>query len=67
MATVAGETFVIVTGPETREQAVAAHRMLSVPNAMLTLVLGGDHLKDGVCTIHRALACQQLTEHVAVD
>jgi hypothetical protein len=65
VATVSGETSVIVTGPETHKHAVAAHRMLTVPNAMLTLVLGGDHLKDGVSTIHRALACQQLTEHVA--
>ncbi len=65
VAKVSGETSVIVTGPETHEHAVAAHRMLSVPNAMLTLVLGGDHLKDGVSTIHRALDCQELTEHVA--
>ena len=65
VATVSGETSVMVTGPETHQHAVAAHRMLSVPNAMLTLVLGGDHLKDGVSTIHRALDCQQLSEHVA--
>jgi hypothetical protein len=65
VATVSGETSVIVTGPETHEHAVAAHRMLSVPNAMLTLVLGGDHLEDGVSTIQRALACRQLTDHVA--
>ena len=65
VATVSGETSVMVTGPETKEHAVAAHRMLSVPNAMLTLVLGGDHLKDGVSTIHRALDCQELNEHVA--
>jgi len=65
MATMSGETSVIVTGPETREHAVAAHRMLSIPNAMLTLVLGGDHLEDGVSTIRRALDCEQLTEHVA--
>ena len=60
-----GETSVIVTGPETTEHAIAAHRMLSVPNAMLTLVLGGDHLRDGIDTIHRALDCAQLNEHVA--
>ncbi|MGC5172134.1 hypothetical protein ACLQ2Q_15940 [Microbacterium sp. DT81.1] len=65
VVTMSGETSVIVTGPETKEHAVAAHRMLSVPNAMLTLVLGGDHLEDGVSTIRRALDCQQLTEHVA--
>ena len=65
MVTISGETSVIVTGPESKEHAVAAHRMLSVPNAMLTLVLGGDHLEDGVSTIRRALDCQQLTEHVA--
>lgn len=64
IATVSGETSVIVTGPETHEHAVAAHRMLSVPNAMLTLVIGGDHLKDGVSTIKRALDCPQLHEHV---
>jgi hypothetical protein len=65
MATISGATSVIVTGPETKEHAVAAHRMLSVPNAMLTLVLGGDHLEDGVSTIRRAVDCQQLTKHVA--
>jgi hypothetical protein len=65
VAKISGETSVIVTGPETHEHAVAAHRMLSVPNAMLALVLGGDHLRDGVSTIHRALDCQQLTDHVA--
>ena len=65
VAKISGETSVIVTGPENHEHAVAAHRMLGVPNAMLTLVLGGDHLKDGVSTIHRALDCQQLTDHVA--
>jgi len=31
---------------------------------MLTLVIGGDHLKDGVSTIKRALDCPQLHEHV---
>jgi hypothetical protein len=65
IATVSGETSVMVTGPENHEHAVAAHRMLSVPNAMVTLVIGGDHLKDGVSTIHRALDCPQLSEHVA--
>jgi hypothetical protein len=64
IAMVSGETSVMVTGPENHEHAVAAHRMLSVPNAMLTLVIGGDHLKDGVSTIKRALDCQQLHEHV---
>jgi hypothetical protein len=63
--TASGETSVIVTGPETTEHAIAAHRMLSVPNAMLTMVLGGDHLRDGIDTIHRALDCAQLNEHVA--
>ncbi len=63
--TASAETSVIVTGPETSKHAVAALRMLSVPNAMLTMVLGGDHLRDGVDTIHRALDCPQLNDHVA--
>lgn len=64
-ATVSAETSVMITGPETHAHAVAAHRMLTVPNAMLTLVLGGDHLTDGVAAIQSALSCEQLSEHVA--
>jgi hypothetical protein len=45
--------------------ARAAAHVLSTPDALLTLVLGGDHLKDGVDAVKAALGNPVLRPHFA--
>lgn len=60
-----GKTTVLVTGIESASHAAAAHKLLKDPQAHLVLVLGGDHLKDGVKAIEEALKDPTLAPHYA--
>jgi hypothetical protein len=62
---VSGETTVMVTPPVDVAHAEAAMKILSTPDALLTLVLGGDHLKEGIAAIHTALKNPVLRPHFA--
>jgi hypothetical protein len=63
---VTGETTVMVGPAENKEHANAALKVLSTPDAHLTLVLGGDHLADGVEAIQSAVADPVLRPHYAM-
>jgi hypothetical protein len=60
-----GETTVIVTPAFDSDHAQAAYKVLASPDALLTMVLGGDHLADGIDTIHSALKNPVLRPHFA--
>lgn len=62
---VAGSASVLVTAPVTADHAVAAHRILTTPDAHLVLAIGGDHLTDGIAAIETALADPTLRPHFA--
>lgn len=62
---VEGSADVIVTAAADRAHAEAALKVLSSPDALLTLALGGDHLTDGVEAIGAALANPVLRPHYA--
>jgi hypothetical protein len=62
---VTGETSVMVTSVADEAHAQAALKVLSTPDALLTLVLGGDHLKDGIEAIQTALQNPVLRPHFA--
>jgi hypothetical protein len=64
-AVVTGETDVMVTSAIDAAHAQAALKVLSTPDALLTLVLGGDHLADGIETIQTALKNPVLRPHYA--
>ncbi|MGQ0603291.1 MAG: hypothetical protein ACT4QE_16535 [Anaerolineales bacterium] len=64
-AAVIGETNVIVTSIENDAHAKAALKVLSTPDALLTLVLGGDHLPEGIDAIQTALQNPVLKPHFA--
>ncbi|MCX6678682.1 MAG: hypothetical protein NTU95_12185 [Methanothrix sp.] len=64
-ARVAGETSVIVTAPIDDDHARAALDVLSTPDSLLTLVLHGDHMADGVEAIQSALRNPVLRPHFA--
>jgi hypothetical protein len=56
---------VLVTGPKDASHAAAAHKLLTSPDAHLVLVLGGDHLEDGISAIQAALEDDTLRPHYA--
>jgi hypothetical protein len=64
-ALVTGETDVMVTSAIDEAHARAALKVFSTPDALLTLVLGGDHLADGIETIQTALKNPVLGPHYA--
>lgn len=59
-----GDAPVMVT-PPVDSHAAAALRVLTSPDALLTLVLGGDHLEEGIEAIHAALEDDVLAPHYA--
>ena len=61
-----GQTAVVVTPPVDDAHAEAALRVLSTPDAHLTLALGGDHLDQGIEAIQVALDNPVLRPHYAV-
>jgi hypothetical protein len=64
-AVVISETSVIVTAAVDEEHAQAALKVLSTPDTLLTLVLAGDHLTDGIEAIQTALKNPVLRPHYA--
>ncbi|MGF1467094.1 MAG: hypothetical protein ACFCGT_13285, partial [Sandaracinaceae bacterium] len=62
---VSGSARVDVTPAVDAAHAEAASRVLSTPDTLLTLVLGGDHLKEGMEAIDVALANPVLKPHFA--
>ena len=61
----AGSTTVMVTPPFDEAHAVAAHKLLNTPDTHLVLILGGDHLKEGIDAIDQALKNDALRPHFA--
>lgn len=64
-AVVTGGTSVMVTSAVDEAHSLAALKVLTTPDALLTLVLGGDHLKEGIEAIHTALDNPVLQPHFA--
>ncbi|MCU0527717.1 MAG: hypothetical protein MUF72_23210 [Elainella sp. Prado103] len=64
-ASVTGQTDVLVTGTVDASHAAAARQILATPDTLLTLVLGGDHLTDGIAAIQTALKNPVLRPHYA--
>jgi hypothetical protein len=64
-ATVTGKTSIIVTPAVDEAHSEAALKVLSAPDALLTLVLGGDHLTDGIEAIQSAVENPVLRPHFA--
>jgi len=60
-----GEASVMVTGVVDAEHGVAAHKVLSTPDAQLVLAIGGDHLTEGMAAIQSALDSSVLRPHFA--
>ncbi len=64
-ATVVGKTTVFITDAHEAKHAAAAHKILTTPDAHLVLILGGDHLKNGVEAIQQAVQDETLGPHYA--
>jgi gamma-glutamyl phosphate reductase len=62
---VTGETNIMVTPAVDEGHSEAALKVLSTPDALLTLVLGGDHLTDGIEAIQTAVENPVLRPHFA--
>jgi hypothetical protein len=60
-----GHTQVMVTGAVNASHAKAALKVLSTPDALLSLALAGDHLDEGNAAIDAALADKTLRPHFA--
>jgi hypothetical protein len=61
----AGEASVMIATAVDEGHAQAALRVLSAPDALLTLVIGGDHLDEGIDAIGAALDDATLRPHFA--
>jgi hypothetical protein len=62
---VTGETSVMITSAESAEHADAALKILSTPDALLTLAIGGDHLEEGIAAIQAGAENPTLRPHYA--
>lgn len=62
---VTGHCAVMVTGPVDEAHAQAALEVLTTPDALLALAIGGDHLEEGIAAIRCALANPVLRPHYA--
>ncbi len=60
-----GETHCMVTPPQNEAHAKAAFRVLKTPDTLVTMVLGGDHLAEGIEAISGALKDTVLRPHYA--
>lgn len=61
-----GATSVMVTGTESESHAEAALKILSTPDAVLALAIGGDHLTEGLEAIQSGLTSDVLRPHYAL-
>jgi hypothetical protein len=62
---VKGQTSVMVTAAVDDSHAQISGRILSTPDTLLTLAIGGDHMKDGIEVIQAALENSVLRPHYA--
>ncbi len=62
---VSGSTFVDVTPAVDESHAEAASTVLGTPDVLPCLVVGGDHLHEGIDAIHTALGHPTLQPHFA--
>jgi len=60
---IVGSTNVMVTPPFNEEHAKAAYKIISEPDSLLVLVMGGDHLKEGIEAIKTGLENPVLRPH----
>ena len=60
-----GEVRLVVAPPVDPAHAEAARAVLTTPETTLALLLGGDHLKDGLAAIALALRADDLRPHFA--
>jgi hypothetical protein len=62
---VMGQTTVMVTPSVDKSHAAVAHTVLTTPDTLPVLVLGGDHLKDDISAVQQALDDEILRPHYA--
>ncbi len=62
---VAGEAYVMVLAALDQAHAEAALQIISTPDVLLTVAIGGDHLEEGIVAISVALANDVLRPHFA--
>lgn len=60
-----GEATTMITGAQDEGHAAAAGAVLSEPDVLPVLVLGGDHLADGVAAVQAGLSSAVLRPHFA--
>ncbi|KQV61328.1 hypothetical protein [Duganella sp. Root336D2] len=63
--TCTGENTVMVTSAVDQAHAEAALKVLSTPDSLLSLAIGGDHLHEGLAAIDAAIANPVLRPHFA--
>lgn len=63
---VSGSCYVMITAAVDEGHAKAATRILTTPDVHLVLIMGGDHLKEGIEAIQQALKNKILRPHYAV-
>jgi len=61
-----GETNIMVTGAQSKSHADAALKILTTPDSLLVLAIGGDHLTEGREAIQEGLDDEVLRPHYAV-
>jgi hypothetical protein len=61
-----GATNVMVTPPVDEDHAKAAYKIISNPDSLLVLVMGGDHLTEGIEAIKAGLENPILKPHYAL-
>jgi hypothetical protein len=60
-----GEGSVIILPPEDTAHAKVAYSILSTPDTLLTLAIGGDHIEEGIKAVHKGLDDSTLRPHYA--
>lgn len=63
---VSTQTPVMIAPPVDDSHGKAALKTLTSPDLLLTLVLGGDHLDEGICALNAAMSDKTLAPHYAV-
>ncbi len=62
----AGHTHILITSADSSPHNRVVHHVLSCPDTLLVLVLGGRHLKQGIKAIETALSDRVLRRHFGV-
>jgi hypothetical protein len=63
---ISGNTSVMVSPPKDDKHAWAAQKILSTPDILLSLAIGGDHLSEGNEAIQAALNNEELKKHYKI-